>query len=260
MRTTLRDIMKMKQDGVPIAVLTCYDYTSAKILDSAGAPMLLVGDSLGMVVHGHGSTLPVTLDMMILHCAAVARGSSNAMIVVDLPFATYSPNDLPGSLRSAARALAEGGAQAVKIEGGTRMTPVVQEFTGAGIPVMGHLGLTPQSIHQFGGYRVQGKSDDAQERMLADAHALEDAGAFAIVLELVPAELAERITKAVNIPTIGIGAGPHCSGQVQVFHDVFGLYEDFVPKHAKRFATLADTMREAAKTYIDDVRTGKFPV
>lgn len=259
MRNTIRDILKMKQDGVPIPVLTCYDYTSAKILDSAGVPLLLVGDSLGMVVHGHSSTLPVTLDMMVLHCAAVARGAAQALITIDMPFATYSPNDLPGTLRNAARAMTEGGAQSVKIEGGSRMVPVVQELVGAGIPVMGHLGLTPQSVHQFGGHRVQGKTVEAQEQMLADALALEAAGAFAIVLELIPSELAERITNALKVPTIGIGAGPHCSGQVQVFHDLFGLYEDFVPKHAKRFATLAETMREATKKYVEEVKASTFP-
>ncbi|HLX64162.1 MAG TPA: 3-methyl-2-oxobutanoate hydroxymethyltransferase [Planctomycetota bacterium] len=259
MRTTTHDLLKMKQDGIRIPVLTCYDYTSAKILDSANIPVLLVGDSLGMVVHGHPTTLPVTLEMMLLHTAAVARGSSKALIILDLPFATYSPNDLPSSLRNAARALAEGGAQAVKLEGGAHMVPVVEELTGAGIPVMGHLGLTPQSINQLGGYKIQGKTTDAREKMLADALALEAAGAFAIVLELIPADLAQRITQSLKIPTIGIGAGPHCSGQVQVFHDAFGLFEDFVPKHAKRFATLADTMRQAAKQYVDEVKAGKFP-
>jgi 3-methyl-2-oxobutanoate hydroxymethyltransferase len=259
MRNTIRDILKMKQDGVPIPMLTCYDYTSAKILDSAGIPVLLVGDSLGMVVHGHSSTLPVTLDMMILHCAAVARGSVQALITIDMPFATYSPNDLPGTLRNAARAMTEGGAQSVKIEGGSRMVPVVQELVGAGIPVMGHLGLTPQSVNQFGGHRVQGKSIEAQDQMLADALALETAGVFAIVLELIPAELAARLTQALKIPSIGIGAGPHCSGQVQVFHDLFGLYDDFIPKHAKRYATLASTMRDATKAYIEEVRSKTFP-
>lgn len=260
MRYTLRDIQKMKTDGVPIPVLTAYDYTSAKILDSAGVPVLLVGDSLGMVVHGHDSTLPVTLDMMLLHTAAVSRGAAKALIVADMPFATYSPNDIPGSLRNAARLMAEGGAQAVKIEGGERMAPVVKELTGAGIPVMGHLGLTPQSIHQLGGYRVQGKDAPAAQILLEDAQALQAAGAFSIVLELVPSELAERVTRNLKIPTIGIGAGPHCSGQVQVFHDVFGLFEDFVPKHAKRYANLADTMRTAAKEYVKEVEAGKFPV
>ena len=259
MRHTIHDVMKMRQDGIRIPVLTCYDYTSAKILDAIGIPVLLVGDSVGNVVHGYASTLPVTLETMLLHGAAVARGASNALIVLDLPFATYSPNDLPLSLKSAARAMVEGGAQAVKIEGGARVAPVVEELTGAGIPVMGHLGLTPQSIHQIGGYRVQGKTADAQERMLADAQALEAAGAFSIVLELIPPELAQRITASVKIPTIGIGAGPHCSGQVQVFHDVFGLYEDFLPKHAKRFAHLAEAIRQAGKQYAEDVKAGKFP-
>lgn len=259
MRLTLRDILKMKQDGVQIPVLTCYDYTSAKILDSAGVPMLLVGDSLGMVVHGFSSTLPVTMEMMLMHCAAVARGTARALIVIDLPFATYSPNDLPMSLRNAARGLIEGGAQAVKLEGGARVVPIVKELTGAGIPVMGHLGFTPQSVHQLGGFRMQGKDAISAQQLIDDALALEAAGAFSIVLELVPAELAGRVTQALKIPTIGIGAGPQCSGQVQVFHDAFGLFEDFVPKHAKRFASLAEPMREAAKTFVREVTDRKFP-
>ena len=260
MRVTIRDILKLKQDGAPIPVLTCYDYTSAKVLDSAGVPVLLVGDSLGMVVHGFDSTLPVTLEMMLLHCAAVARGAKKALIVMDLPFATYAAGDLPLSLRSAARALAEGGAQAVKIEGGAHVVPIVRELIAAGIPVMGHLGLTPQSIHQLGGYRVQGKDAGSAQKLIDDAKALEAAGAFALVLELVPAELAGRVTEALKIPTIGIGAGPQCSGQVQVFHDAFGLYEDFVPKHAKRFVNLAEQMRSAAGEYIKEVTELKFPV
>ena len=260
MRLTIRDILKLKQDGVPIPVLTCYDYTSAKILDSAGVPVLLVGDSLGMVVHGFDSTLPVTLEMMLLHCAAVSRGAKKALIVMDLPFATYAPGDLPLSLRSAARALAEGGAQAVKIEGGAHVVPVVRELIAAGIPVMGHLGLTPQSIHQLGGYRVQGKDAASAQKLIDDAKALEAAGVFALVLELVPAELAGRVTDALKIPTIGIGAGPQCSGQVQVFHDAFGLYEDFVPKHAKRFVNLAEQLRGAAGVFIKEVTELKFPV
>ncbi|MCY3022440.1 MAG: 3-methyl-2-oxobutanoate hydroxymethyltransferase [Planctomycetota bacterium] len=259
MRVTIQDVQKMKRNAQPIPVLTCYDYTSAKILDSAGVPVLLVGDSLGMVVLGHETTIPVTMDMMIHHCRAVSRGAKNALIVFDMPFATCSPADPAGSLRNAARALAEGGAQAVKIEGGTHMAPVVTAFVGAGIPVMGHIGLTPQSVYQLGGYRVQGRDGAGQERLQADAVALEAAGAFSIVLELVPADLAARITAQVRIPTIGIGAGPHCDGQVQVFHDVFGLYEDFVPKHTKRYATVAATLREAAKTYITEVTQHRFP-
>jgi 3-methyl-2-oxobutanoate hydroxymethyltransferase len=259
MRTTIHDVLKMKQENRPIPVLTCYDYTSAKILDSAGVPVLLVGDSLGMVVLGYDTTLPVTMDTMIEHSKAVARGSRNALIVLDLPFATYSAHDPALSLKNAARALAEGGAQAVKLEGGAAMAPIVASLVAAGIPVMGHIGLTPQSIHRFGSYTMQGKDESARKRLLADALELESAGAFAIVLELVAADAAEQISGRLKIPTIGIGAGKGCDGQVQVFHDVFGLYEDFVPKHTRRYATLADTLREAAKAYVSDVATRKFP-
>ena len=248
----------MKQAGRRIPVLTCYDYTSAKILDSAGVPVLLVGDSLGMVVLGHDSTLPVTLDMMIHHCRAVARGAQKALVVIDLPFGTYAAADIPLSLRSASRALAESGAHAVKLEGGARMAPVVNALIGAGIPVMGHIGLTPQSIHQIGGYCVQGKEDAAKKRLLADALELESAGAFSVVLELMDPGLAARISKRLMIPTIGIGAGPACDGQVQVFHDIFGLYEDFVPKHARRYADVADAVRKATKAFIKDVADGTF--
>ena len=259
MRTTIHSLRKMKQDGMPISVLTCYDYTSAKILDSAGIPVLLVGDSLGMVVHGYESTLPVTLEMMLIHGQAVARGAKNALIVLDLPFATYSAADVSLSLKNAARGLAEGGAQAVKIEGGARIAPVVNALVASGIPVMGHIGLTPQSIHQFGGYKVQGKDEHARRRLIADALELESAGAFAVVLELVPDDLAQQITQRLKIPTIGIGAGPHCDGQVQVFHDVFGLYEDFVPKHTRRYTEGANAIRDAAKQYKKDVEARKFP-
>jgi 3-methyl-2-oxobutanoate hydroxymethyltransferase len=259
MRITIHDLQRMKRGGELIPVLTCYDYTSAKILDSAGVPVLLVGDSLGMVVLGFENTLPVTMDMMVHHCQAVARGAKNALLIFDMPFAAYSPDDLPGSLKNAARALAEGGAQAVKIEGGAGFAPLVRTLVRAGIPVMGHIGLTPQSVYQMGGFRLQGRDDAAKERLAADAVALEEAGVFAIVLELVPAELAAGITRQLKIPTIGIGAGRECSGQVQVFHDVFGLYEDFVPKHTKRYATVAATIREAAKTYVSEVKQGKFP-
>jgi 3-methyl-2-oxobutanoate hydroxymethyltransferase len=259
MRTTILTLLKMKQDALPITVLTCYDYTSAKILNSAEIPVLLVGDSLGMVVHGYSTTLPITLDIMILHCQAVARGNTNALIILDLPFATYSAADLSMSLKNAARALAEGGAHAVKIEGGGHILPVVKVLVESGIPVMGHLGLTPQSIHQLGGYKVQGKNDETRQRLVADALALEAAGAFAIVLELLPAELAQSISSQLKIPTIGIGAGPHCDGQVQVFHDVFGLYEDFVPKHTRRYTEGAASIRDAAKAFMKDVEGRKFP-
>jgi 3-methyl-2-oxobutanoate hydroxymethyltransferase len=249
----------MKERDEKITMITCYDYTSARILDDVGAEILLVGDSLGMVVHGHESTLRVTLDMMVFHSRAVARGSTSAMIVIDLPFATYSASDLPLSLKSAARAIAEGSAHAVKVEGGRRMAPVVSTLVASGIPVMGHLGLTPQSIHMIGGYRVQGRTQEAAERLIAAAHKLEEAGAFAIVLELVPPELASAISSELTIPTIGIGAGVGCDGQVQVFHDIMGMYEEFLPKHSKRYANVAGLMREAARSYVEDVRAGRFP-
>jgi 3-methyl-2-oxobutanoate hydroxymethyltransferase len=258
-RLTIHDLRRKKERNEKLVMMTCYDYTSARVLDESGIDMLLVGDTLGMVVHGHDSTLRVTLDMMINHAAAVSRGARNAMIVIDLPFATYSGSDLPLSLRSAARALADGKAQAVKVEGGRRMAPVVGTLVASGIPVMGHIGLTPQSIHMIGGYRVQGRTSEAAERLKAAALALEEAGAFAIVLELVPAPLAEEISNMISIPTIGIGAGPGCDGQVQVFHDLMGLYEDFLPRHAKRYAKLSEQIREAAKGYAEDVRAGEFP-
>ncbi len=258
-RTTIHTLRAMKERGEKIPMVTCYDYTSARILDEVGVPILLVGDSLGMVVLGHDSTLRVTLDMVIHHSAAVARGARKAMIVIDLPFATYSGSDLPLSLRTAARAISEGGAQAVKVEGGRRMAPVVGTLVASGIPVMGHIGLTPQSIHLIGGYRVQGRSQEAQERLIAAAQALEKAGAFAIVLELVPAPLAERISKMISIPTIGIGAGAACDGQVQVFHDIMGMFEDFLPRHTRRYGNVAAVIRDAASRYIADVRAGTFP-
>jgi 3-methyl-2-oxobutanoate hydroxymethyltransferase len=259
MRNTILDLQKLKANGTKFTVLTAYDYTSARVLDSVGIPCILIGDSLGMVVHGHTSTIPVSLDLMIYHAQAVARGNSNSLLVVDLPFATYSSSDLPGSLKNAARALAEGGVQAVKVEGGAAITPVITTLTQAGIPVMGHLGFTPQSVNQFGGFKMQGKTDAAAQQLVQDALALEAAGAFSIVLELVPADLAERVSKELRIPTIGIGAGPKCDAQVQVFHDVFGLYEDFIPKHTKRYATVSETIREAAKKFQADVANGKFP-
>ncbi|MEZ6196211.1 MAG: 3-methyl-2-oxobutanoate hydroxymethyltransferase [Planctomycetota bacterium] len=258
-RPSIHDLRRMKERGEKITMVTCYDYTSAKIIDEVGIPMILVGDSLGMVVLGHESTLQVTLDMVVHHCRAVSRGARSSMIVIDLPFATYSSSDLPRSLENAARAIAEGGAQAVKVEGGRRMASVVGTLVASGIPVMGHLGLTPQSIHMIGGFRVQGKDREAADRIKAAALELERAGAFAIVLELVPAELAREISEALTIPTIGIGAGPDCDGQVQVFHDIMGMYEDFLPKHSRRYAHIAEEIRGAAKRYYDDVVRGRFP-
>ncbi len=258
MRTTILDIQKMKPAGQRIPMITAYDATSARLLEAVGIPMLLVGDSLGMVVQGYETTLPVTLDEMIYHTRAVVRGTRKALIVLDLPFMTYtiSPEQ---ALTSAARAMQEGGAGAVKLEGGAPIAPTLARIVTCGIPVMAHIGLTPQSVHQLGGWRVQGKDAEAARRLLDDALALEQAGAFAIVLETIPAPLAREITARLRIPTIGIGAGPDCDGQVQVFHDLFGLYEEFVPKHTRRYAALADEIRRAAAAYAGDVQSGAFP-
>ncbi len=258
MRLTIRHIRRMKQRGERIAMLTAYDYTSARLAEAAGVSFLLVGDSLGMVVLGHDSTLPVTLDAMIHHARAVVRGTSKALVVADLPFMTYnvSPEQ---ALQNAGRMMQEAGVQAIKLEGGQYLAPVVERLTACGIPVMGHLGLTPQSIHQLSGFRVQGRDTDTAQRLADDALALQQAGAFSVVLELVPTELARRISQSLAIPTIGIGAGNGCDGQVQVWHDVLGLYEDFVPKHTKQYATLGNTIRAALSRYVEEVQSGAFP-
>ncbi len=258
MRLTIRQIRRMKQRGERIAMLTAYDYTSARLAEAAGVSFLLVGDSLGMVVLGHDSTLPVTLDAMMHHARAVVRGTSKALVVADLPFMTYnvSPEQ---ALQNAGRMMQEAGVQAIKLEGGQYIAPIVERLTACGIPVMGHLGLTPQSIHQLSGFRVQGRDTDTAQRLADDALALQQAGAFSVVLELVPTELARRISQSLAIPTIGIGAGNGCDGQVQVWHDVLGLYEDFVPKHTKQYATLGQTIRAALSQYVDDVQSGAFP-
>jgi 3-methyl-2-oxobutanoate hydroxymethyltransferase len=258
MRLTIRQIRRMKQRGERIAMLTAYDYTSARLAEAAGVSFLLVGDSLGMVVLGHDSTLPVTLDAMMHHARAVVRGTSKALVVADLPFMTYnvSPEQ---ALQNAGRMMQEAGVQAIKLEGGQYIAPIVERLTACGIPVMGHLGLTPQSIHQLSGFRVQGRDTDTAQRLADDAVALQQAGAFSVVLELVPTELARRISQSLDIPTIGIGAGNGCDGQVQVWHDVLGLYEDFVPKHTKQYATLGNTIRAALSQYVEDVQSGAFP-
>jgi len=258
MRKTIRHFQQMKDRGERIPMVTAYDYTSARLAEAAGLPILLVGDSLGMVMLGYESTVPVTLDEMIHHAKAVVRGTQNALVVVDMPFMTYHVNP-EQALVNCGRVMQQTGAQAVKIEGGARMAETVRRLTDNGIPVMGHIGLTPQSVNQFGGYRVQGRSLEAARQLLADALALEEAGAFAIVLELVPAELAALVSKRVHIPTIGIGAGPGCDGQVQVWHDMLGLFEDFVPKHARRFGELGKAAREALTTYVAEVQAGSFP-
>ena len=252
------DLLKMKRAAQKITMLTAYDATMANIMDGAGIDVLLVGDSLGMVVLGDDTTIGVTLDMMVHHCRAVANGATRALIVADLPFLTYHTS-VADAIRNAGRLIQCGRAAAVKIEGGTSSGEVVRALSGAGIPVMGHLGLLPQHVHRLGGFRTVGKGRDEAEQLIADAHSLEDAGAFALVLESIPAELARRVTSEVAIPTIGIGAGPHCDGQVLVSYDAFGLFQGLVPRFVKRYADLGAAITEATRTYIDDVRSGTFP-
>lgn len=258
MRTTINQIKEKKQKGERITMLTAYDYSTAKIVDEVGIPMILVGDSLGMVVLGYESPIPVTLDEMLHHIKAVVRGSQKAMIIGDMPFMTYHVS-VEDALRNAARFIQEGGAQAIKLEGGVTVAEKVKRMVECGIPVMGHIGLTPQSIHQLGGFKVQGKSPEAAMRLLEDARALEEAGVFAIVLETVPAPLATLITQKVGVPTIGIGAGAGCDGQVQVINDILGSFVDFVPKHAKQYAKLSDIIKDAVTEYYNEVTDGSFP-
>ncbi len=258
MRITINKIKEIKQKGDKIAMLTAYDYTTAKIVDEAGIPLILVGDSLGMVVLGYESTIPVTMEDMIHHTKAVVRGTRKAMVISDMPFMSYHISS-EDTLRNAARFIQEGGAQAVKLEGGVNVADKVKRIVSCGIPVMGHIGLTPQSIHQLGGFRVQGKTPEAAKKLLKDAQALEEAGAFAIVLETVPAQLATLITQSTDIPTIGIGAGAGCDGQVQVINDILGSFTDFVPKHAKQYARLSDIMSIAISQYYNEVKAAGFP-
>lgn len=257
-RITPGDIRAMKRRGERIPMLTAYDYPTARLLDAAGIPVILVGDSLGTTVLGYETTIPVTMDDVIHHARAVVRGTSRALIVADLPFMSYHPSQ-EEALRNAARLMQEGGAQAVKLEGGASVAATVRRLVESGIPVQGHLGLTPQSFYQLGGYRVQGKTDDAARRILDDARRLEEAGVFSLVLELVPASLAQTVTRALSIPTIGIGAGPFCDGQVQVIHDLLGVDPDFKPRHVRRYANLAEIIRGAVTAYATDVRQGAFP-
>ena len=258
MGVTITQLKEMKQKGERIPMLTAYDYSTAKFLDEVGIPLILVGDSLGMVVLGYDSTLPVTMDVMIHHTKAVVRGVKRALVVGDMPFMSYQTN-ADDALRNAARFLQEAGAHAVKLEGGEHMASTVHRLVENGIPVQGHIGLTPQSIHQLGGYRVQGRDAETAAKLLRDAQALEQAGVFSIVLEGVPSALAKLITQRASVPTIGIGAGPFCDGQVQVIHDMLGLYPDFVPKHAKQYARIGETIREAVGAYMREVQEGCFP-
>ncbi len=258
MRITINQIKEMKQKGEKIAMLTAYDYTTAKIIDGVGIPLILVGDSLGMVVLGYESTIPVTMEEMLHHTKAVVRGTKQAMVIGDMPFMTYHIR-VDDALRNAARFIQEGGAQAVKLEGGVTVAEKVRRIVECGIPVMGHIGLTPQSIYQLGGYKSQGKTPEAAAKLLKDAQALEEAGAFAIVLEIVPTPLATLITQKISVPTIGIGAGIGCDGQVQVINDILGSFTDFVPRHAKQYANLNDIMSSAITEYYNEVKAGSFP-
>jgi 3-methyl-2-oxobutanoate hydroxymethyltransferase len=258
MRVTTTQIREMKKKGEKIAMVTAYDYPIAKLADEAGIPILLVGDSLGMVVLGYESTIPVTMDEMLHHIKAVVRGAKHAMIIGDMPFMTYQIST-KDAMRNAARFIQEGGAQAVKLEGGETVAETVSRIVAAGIPVQGHIGLTPQSINQLGGFKVQGKTPEVAARLLNDAKALENAGVFSIVLECIPTPLAQLITERVSVPTIGIGAGKYCDGQVQVISDMLGLYTDFVPKHAKQYAKLNTSITSSLAKYIDEVKSGDFP-
>jgi 3-methyl-2-oxobutanoate hydroxymethyltransferase len=257
-KITVPEIVKKKRRGEKITCLTAYDYSFARILDQAGVDILLVGDSLGCVVQGHPNTLPVTMDDMIYHTRAVARGRERALLVADMPFLSYQVSR-EEAVRNAGRLLQEASAEAVKLEGGIAQRQTIEAITRVGIPVMGHIGLTPQSVHAFGGYKVQGKEKPARSSILNDARAVAEAGAFAVVLEGMPADLAGEISADLTIPTIGIGAGAACDGQVLVIHDMLGLFDDFTPKFVKRYAELKGAMGGAVKHFITDVRDGKFP-
>jgi len=258
-RLSIHKLREWKAQGRRFAMMTAYDYPSARLVEQAGTPIILVGDSLGSVVLGYDSTVPVTIDDVVYHTRAVVRGTQKAIVVGDMPFMSYQAG-ADEAMKNAGRLLQEGGANAVKLEGGSHIVPLVHRMVESGIPVMGHLGLTPQSVNQFGGHKVQGKTPAAAAKLLNDARALEEAGAFAVVLETIPAPLAKMVTERIGIPTIGIGAGPHCDGQVQVFHDLLGFYDDCRPlKHAKQYARLGEAIRNAVGAYIADVESGAFP-
>ena len=258
-RISIHKLKEWKTQGHRFAMITAYDYPSARLVEQAGIQVILVGDSLGSVVLGYDSTVPVTMEDIVYHTRAVVRATEKAIVVADMPFMSYQadPNE---AMRNAGRMLKEGGATAVKLEGGSHVAPLVRRMVESGIPVMGHLGLTPQSVNQFGGHKVQGKTPAAAAKLLNDARALEEAGAFAVVLETIPAPLARMVTERISIPTIGIGAGPHCDAQVQVFHDLLGIYDDQrTLRHAKRYAVIGETIREAVRAYIGEVESATFP-
>lgn len=258
-KVTVPDIRMRKRDGgPPLAMVTAYDFTMARLLDEGGADMLLVGDSLGMVVQGHPTTLPVTVEEICYHGRAVARGARRAHVVGDMPFMSFQVSSAQ-ALENAGRMMKDGGFESVKLEGGQEVAEHVRRIVAAGIPVMGHVGLTPQSVHAMGGFKVQGKTEDDAARLLRDARALEDAGAYAIVLEAIPPDLAEEITSAVSVPTIGIGAGVGCDGQVLVCYDMLGMYPDLRPRFAKRFSEVGEQIMEATRAYVAEVQSRAFP-
>ena len=258
MKKTVSTLQQAKENGQKITMLTAYDYSTAKLMDEAGIDMILVGDSLGNVILGYEDTISVTMEDMIHHGAAVSRGVKETMVVVDMPFMSYQIS-VEEAVTNAGRLMKEGRANAVKLEGGKSVCPQIKAITQAGIPVVAHLGLTPQSINALGGYKVQGKSEDAAKKLLEDALAVQEAGAFALVLECVPTKLASLITKKLTIPTIGIGAGNECDGQVLVYQDMLGMFSDYVPKFVKQFAGVGETMKKAFKEYMEEIQSGAFP-
>ncbi|HYS10279.1 MAG TPA: 3-methyl-2-oxobutanoate hydroxymethyltransferase [Myxococcales bacterium] len=257
-KVTINTLRKMKQAGERITMLTAYDATFARLLDRAGTDVLLVGDSLGMVVQGHETTLPVTMDQMVYHCANVKRGVQRAHLVGDLPFGAYQ-GSADEAVKNAVRLVAEGGCEAVKLEGGAEYADVVRRIVRAGVPVMGHIGLTPQSVHKLGGYVVQGRTEEKAQRLLEDAKALEAAGCYSLILEMMPAELSAEISQTLSIPVIGIGAGAGCDGQVLVIYDLLGMNPDFSPKFVKKYLDLGMLIRDAVTRYNDEVKHGAFP-
>ncbi len=258
MKNTVLTALQQKADGDRISMLTAYDFSTARLEDEAGVNMILVGDSLGMVMLGYEDTLSVTMEDMLHHTKAVARGAKNAMVIADMPFMSYQTS-VYDAVKNAGRLIKEGRAHAVKLEGGAAVSEQIRAITDAQIPVMAHIGLTPQSVNAFGGFRVQGKTEERARQLIEEAKIVEEAGAFAVVLECVPALLAEKITKSVKIPTIGIGAGAGCDGQVLVYQDMLGMYGEFVPKFAKKFADAGELMKNAFKEYINEVKSGAFP-
>jgi len=257
-RYSIETIKNFKVSKKKFATLTAYDYTSAKLIDKVGIPLILVGDSASMVMYGYDTTIPITMEEMLFVVSAVSRGVEDALVVADMPFMSYQAS-IETALENAGKFIKKSGAGAIKLEGGQEMANTISAIVKVGIPVMAHIGLTPQSFHQMSGYKIQGKSLETAEKILADAYAVEKAGAFALVLEGIPSELSEKITNSVSIPTIGIGAGPYCDGQIQVFHDILGLFDSFEPKHAKKFANISNTISDAINKYKTDVENGQFP-